>query len=76
MIISARPPSLSIFFPCYNDKGTIATLILDAQRVAKTLTDDFEVIVIDDGSQDGSRELLMDVKLKNKIPQFKLIIHS
>src|SRR3989338_9919650 len=76
MIISARPPSLSLFFPCYNDKGTIATLILDAQRVAKTLTDDFEVIVIDDGSQDGSRELLMDVKLKNEVPQFKLIMHE
>ncbi|PIQ69049.1 MAG: hypothetical protein COV91_00985 [Candidatus Taylorbacteria bacterium CG11_big_fil_rev_8_21_14_0_20_46_11] len=68
--------SLSIFFPCYNDKGTIGTLVLEAQRVAKTLTDNFEVIVIEDGSKDGSRELLMDLKLRNEIPEFKLVLHE
>lgn len=68
--------SLSIFFPCYNDKGTIATLILEAQRVAKNLTDDFEVLVIEDGSTDGSRELLLDFKLRNEVPQFKLVLHE
>jgi len=27
-------PSLSIFFPCYNDKGTIGTLVWEANSVA------------------------------------------
>lgn len=71
-----KKPSLSIFFPCYNDKGTIATLIWDAKKVAEKLTDDFEVIVIDDGSTDGAREMLMDFKLKNEVPQFKLVLHE
>ena len=67
-------PSLSIFFPCYNDKGTIATLVWEAKAVAEKLTDDFEVIVIDDGSSDGSRELLLE--LQKDFPELKLVFHE
>ena len=51
-------PSLSIFFPAYNDAGTIASLALIAHMTARTLTDDYEVIVVDDGSPDHTGELL------------------
>jgi len=50
--------SLSIFFPCYNDAGTIGSLVISAYEVAKSLTYDFEVIVIDDGSEDNSKDVL------------------
>ncbi|MBI2045841.1 MAG: glycosyltransferase [Parcubacteria group bacterium] len=71
--ISARVPSLSIVFPCFNDKGTIATMIVEAKKVARSLTNDFEIIVVDDYSTDGSQELLLE--LKNSIPELKLIFH-
>ena len=51
-------PSLSIFFPAYNDAGTIASLALIAHMTARQLTDDYEVIVVDDGSPDHTGELL------------------
>jgi glycosyltransferase involved in cell wall biosynthesis len=51
-------PSLSIFFPAYNDAGTIASLALVAHMTARKLTDDYEVIVVDDGSPDHTGELL------------------
>ena len=66
--------SLSIFFPCYNDKGTIATLVWEAKAVAEKLTDDFEVIVIDDDSSDGSRDLLLE--LQKNWPDLKLVFHK
>jgi len=51
-------PSLSIFFPAYNDAGTIASLAIVAHMTARRLTPDYEVIVVDDGSPDHTGELL------------------
>ena len=50
--------SLTLFFPCYNDGGTIATMIIRAMQVAQKVTDDFEIFVINDGSQDDSALIL------------------
>ena len=53
-----RAPGLSIFFPAYNDAGTIASLALIAHMTAREITDDYEVIVVEDGSPDHTGELL------------------
>ena len=57
-MISPEKPSLSIFFPAYNDAGTIASLAIIAHMTARKISDDYEVIVIDDGSPDHTGELL------------------
>jgi glycosyltransferase involved in cell wall biosynthesis len=56
--VTPEKPSLSIFFPAYNDAGTIASLALIAHMTARQITDDYEVIVIDDGSPDHTGALL------------------
>jgi glycosyltransferase involved in cell wall biosynthesis len=56
--MSAAKPGLSIFFPAYNDVGTIASLALVAHMTARQVTDDHEVIVVNDGSPDHTGELL------------------
>ncbi|MDO8594546.1 MAG: glycosyltransferase family 2 protein [bacterium] len=66
--------SLSIFFPCYNDKGTIATMVWSAKAVAEKLTSEYEIIVIDDGSTDGARELLLG--LQKELPDLRLVFHE
>ncbi|MCB0999591.1 MAG: glycosyltransferase family 2 protein [Acidimicrobiales bacterium] len=53
-----RLTSVSAMFPCYNDAETIPTLVDDAYRALQPLVDELEVIVVNDGSADGSREVL------------------
>jgi glycosyltransferase involved in cell wall biosynthesis len=50
--------SISVFFPAYNDGGTIASLVLMAVKTLQEVTSDYEVIVINDGSTDYTAEIL------------------
>lgn len=66
--------SISVFFPCYNDAGTIASMVELATLTLKTLASNFEVIVVDDGSVDASPEILKELSRKNKY--LKLVFHE
>ena len=66
-------PGLSVFFPAYNDAGTIASLVITSVKVAATLTPDFEVIVINDGSKDDTAKILDE--LARIYPQHVRIVH-
>src|SRR5436190_6972308 len=50
--------SISIFFPAYNDEQTIGELVRHALAILPAFTDDYEVLVINDGSTDGTASLL------------------
>ena len=67
-------PGLSVFFPAYNDAATIATLVMRSVRVAATLTDDYEVIVINDGSRDDDTAMILD-ELARIYPEHVRIVH-
>ena len=68
-----RLPSLSVFFPAYNDSGTIASMVIRAVKAAADLTPDFEVIVVDDGSADGTAEIADE--LAHTYPQVRAVHH-
>lgn len=53
-----RRYSISVFFPAYNDEGTIASLVLAALQTLEELADDYEVIVVNDGSQDNTARMI------------------
>jgi glycosyltransferase involved in cell wall biosynthesis len=57
-----RLTSLTIFFPCYNDGGTIATMIVRAMQAGPLVSDDFEILVINDGSEDDSALILAEMQ--------------
>ena len=55
---AGKPSGLSVFFPAYNDSGTIASMVIRAVQAASELTPDFEVIVVNDGSGDATPEIV------------------
>jgi glycosyltransferase involved in cell wall biosynthesis len=67
-------PSLSIFFPAYNDAGTIASLALVAHMTARSLTPDYEIIVVEDGSPDHTGELLDE--MARHFPWLRVVHHA
>jgi glycosyltransferase involved in cell wall biosynthesis len=67
------PLGLSVFFPAYNDSGTIASMVIRAVKAASELTPDFEVIVVDDGSADGTAEIADE--LARTYPQVRAVHH-
>ncbi len=54
----AARPSISAFFPAFNDGGTIGSLVLTTLSTLERLTDDYEVIVVQNGSTDHTVEVL------------------
>jgi glycosyltransferase involved in cell wall biosynthesis len=67
-------PSISAFFPAYNDGGTIPSMILTALMTLRQLTDDYEVIVVNDGSADYTADVLEE--LAARYPELRLIHHQ
>jgi glycosyltransferase involved in cell wall biosynthesis len=43
-----------VFFPVFNDEATVRRVADKALRVASELTDDYEVVIVNDGSPDNS----------------------
>jgi hypothetical protein len=46
--------SVSAFFPCYNDSNTISGLVHMAETALRRITDDYEIIVVNDASTDSA----------------------
>jgi glycosyltransferase involved in cell wall biosynthesis len=55
---SARVPSLTVFFPAFNEEGIIEKTVRDAVATCAPLADDLEVVVVDDGSADGTAAIV------------------
>jgi glycosyltransferase involved in cell wall biosynthesis len=66
--------SISAFFPAYHDWGTIASQVLLVSRTLRELTDDWEVVVVDDGSRDRTPEVLDE--LRKLCPQLRVVTHE
>src|SRR5688572_19854007 len=74
MVLPRNPTSISAFFPAYNDVASIGKIIHTMAWLLPKLSRDFEIVVVDDGSNDGTGPLLDS--LTQEYPFFRVIHHG
>ncbi|HLQ75719.1 MAG TPA: glycosyltransferase family 2 protein [Terriglobia bacterium] len=66
--------SISAVFPAYNDQHTIEGMVRTVATEMSKVTDDFEVLVVNDGSRDKTRAILD--RLRRELPYLRVIHHE
>jgi glycosyltransferase involved in cell wall biosynthesis len=67
--------SISVFFPAYNDEKSIRSMVDTAMAVLRKHSSDFEVIVVNDGSRDGTARVLEELQSKYA-PYMSVVTHA
>lgn len=63
--------TLTIFFPCYNEEGNVEQTTHRALEVCQQISQDFEIIIVDDGSKDRTGEIAD--RLASEFPEVKVV---
>ena len=66
--------SLSLFFPCYNEEQNIEKTVTRAVSVLGRMFDNYEIIVVDDGSRDRTGAIV--TKIAAMYPEVRLVKHE
>lgn len=66
-------PTISGFFPFLNDWGTIGSLVATLDYSLNQIASQYEIIIVDDGSDRHSKDLLKRLKLR--LPHLRIINH-
>ncbi len=74
MMSGDKYPSLSAFFPAYNDAPSLPSLISTTFAVLEEHVEDYEVIVVNDGSRDGTGRVLEHLRALHG-PRLRVITH-
>ena len=68
----SQNPEISIVVPVYNEEECVERLIAKLQSALKPLATSYELILVDDGSTDGTRRLLRE--FSHSIPELRAIL--
>jgi glycosyltransferase involved in cell wall biosynthesis len=66
--------SIAAFFPAFNDSATIASLVITTHCTLQCFCEDFEIVVVNDGSADHTGELLSH--LQSFYPRLRVVDHG
>ena len=65
---------LSVFLPVYNEEANIKSVVLAVREVLQDVAGDWELIIVDDGSTDGSANLIRE--LTKSDPRIRAVTHE
>jgi glycosyltransferase involved in cell wall biosynthesis len=68
-------PSLSVFFPAYNDALSLPGLVRKTFATLEQYVADYEVLVVDDGSRDRTAEVLDELR-REYHPWLRVVTHA
>lgn len=66
-------PSISAVLPAYNEEGIIADTVRSVAAVLQRIADDYEIIVVNDGSGDRTEQIVLGLAVQN--PAVRCISH-
>jgi glycosyltransferase involved in cell wall biosynthesis len=73
MAVTPRLPGLTIVLPCFNEALNIADAIHEARSAAVSNADAHQIVVVDDGSTDGTAQIAADVA--RLVPHVLIVEH-
>jgi glycosyltransferase involved in cell wall biosynthesis len=71
---AARLPGLTVVLPCFNEAANIAQAIHEARRAAVWNADEYQIVVVDDGSTDGTAQIAADVA--HEVSYVRIVEHG
>jgi glycosyltransferase involved in cell wall biosynthesis len=67
-------PSISVVLPAYNEAKNIEPVVAEATQALEPLVDDFEIVVVNDGSKDGTGAVTRELMASH--PHLRLVEHE
>ncbi len=65
---------ITFFFPCYNEEQNIERVTKEALSVAGRISNDYEIIIVNDGSRDRTSEVAERLAIEH--PQVRVVHHE
>ncbi len=65
---------LTVIIPAYNEEGNLADIVENARKTVRKEVDDYEIIIVNDGSTDTTEKISKE--LSSKYDEVKVISHD
>lgn len=76
MATDPKAPRLSVVIPCYNEEARLPRTLEQVERYLDDHGADYEVILVDDGSTDGTRQLMEAAAAGNVRVRIHVLPHN